>query len=98
MNSADFVTNLGMLLRDQPRGVTAELDDKIVAYWDGDQVQFAFLREDDSGLLDEGFDLDDYVWDDWAPAFTAWLERPRFKARSDLLEWLADAPPVDSGI
>jgi hypothetical protein len=97
MTEADFVANLGMLLRDQPRFTAADLTDWAVAYWDGDQVQFVFLDEEGE-CLDEGFGLDDFVWEEWAEPFSSWLKRPVFSRRPQLQDWLMDAPPVDAGI
>jgi hypothetical protein len=97
MTEANFVTNLGMLLRDQPRFTTADLTDWAVAYWDEGQVKFVFLDEEGAGL-DEGFSLDDFVWEDWAEQFCSWLKAPVFSRRDELQNWKMDAPPVDSGI
>ena len=85
-----------MLLRDQPRGMTADLSDFAVAFWNGHQVVYGFLRDDGSGLLDEEFDLADYVWEEWALTLTAWCSMPTFTARAEVLDWLKDTPPHDS--
>jgi hypothetical protein len=76
-----------MLLRDQPRGMTADLSDFAVAFWNGHQVVYGFLRDDGSGLLDEEFDLADYVWEEWALTLTAWCSMPTFTARAEVLDW-----------
>ncbi len=46
-----------MLLRDLPRGVTVDLTDVAVAYWNGWQVVGAYLR--DNERLNEDFDFDE---------------------------------------
>lgn len=97
MTEADFVANLSMLLRDQPRLTTADLTDWAVAYWDGEEVQFVFLN-DETGTLDEGFELDHYVWAEWEEEFSFWLRSPRFSQRAELRNWLADSPPLDAGV
>jgi hypothetical protein len=97
MTEADFVANLGMLLRDQPRFTAAELTDWAVAYWDGDRVQFVLLDEEGQDL-DEGFELDDFIWAPLAEPFSSWLKRPVFSRREQLQDWLMDAPPLESGI
>jgi hypothetical protein len=78
-----FRAQLNMLLRDQPRGVTADLTDFAVAYWNGRQVVGAYLR--DAGLVDEVFDLDENAFEQWRDEFVAWLDEPRFTRRPDLL-------------
>lgn len=52
-----------MLLRDLPRATSADITDFAIAYVNGGQPCFAFLREDGSGLVDEGFDLTENEWD-----------------------------------
>jgi hypothetical protein len=93
-----FQSHLAMLLRDQPRGMTANLSDFAVAYWNGHQVVYGFLRDDSSGRLEEEFDLADYVWEEWAVTLTAWCSMPTFTARAEVLHWLKDAPPRDSAV
>ena len=56
MNCDTLQAQLGMFLRDQPRGVTADLTDFAVAYWDGDQVTGAYLR-------DNGIDVIRVTWE-----------------------------------
>lgn len=91
-----FELHLAMLLRDQPRGMTADLSDFAIAYWNGHQVIYGFLRDDDGGCLDEEYELADYVWEEWAQAFTAWCAMPTFTARAEVLDWLMDTPPHDT--
>ncbi|CDY79505.1 hypothetical protein BGLT_02286 [Caballeronia glathei] len=59
----------------------------MTAYWNGSQIVFAFLCEHGTGRIDEEFDLDDYVWEEWEPVFAAWLVSPRFSPRTELLQW-----------
>ncbi|CAD6556761.1 hypothetical protein LMG28727_06189 [Paraburkholderia kirstenboschensis] len=97
MTHQDFVRQLAMMLRDMPRGVTAELSDCMVAYWNGHSVVFAFLCERGTGAVEEEFDIDDYVWEDWRPTFENWLARPVFSASPEVELWLRDAPPHEAG-
>jgi hypothetical protein len=98
MKQTDFEQHLSMLLRDMPRATTADLADFAVAYWNGHQVTCCFLSEDDSGRIDEEFELDHYVWEDWKDAFAAWVEDPKFTVGREAVEdWLKDAPPFDAG-
>jgi hypothetical protein len=86
---AAFRLQLGMLLRDQPLGVTAELDDLCVAWWNGNDVVFAHLRADDTGRVEEEFDLDDCEWRERREAFEVWLKEPTYGSRAEVREWVS---------
>lgn len=90
-----FKGQLAMLLRDLPRATTAELTDFAVAWWDGHQVVYAFLRDDGSGAIDEEFDLDDYQWQEWETDLARWVAQPKFGERAEVREWLNESPPYD---
>ncbi|NPT44849.1 hypothetical protein GNZ12_26735 [Paraburkholderia sp. 1N] len=83
-----FSAQLSMMLRDLSRGMVAELTDFAVAYWNGHEVVFAFLRDDDSGKIEEEFDLTAYAWEEWRPQLTRWISAPRFGPRTEVLDWL----------
>lgn len=74
------------MLEAAPLGMTAELTDCIVAYWNGSDVAYAFLCENGTDRVDEEFDLD-YPWQEWAPEFSAWLNKPRFGSRPEVPHW-----------
>ncbi|HEY1999921.1 hypothetical protein [Paraburkholderia sp.] len=97
MRLENFKSQLSMLLRDIPRGTTADIAPFAVAWWSGQCVTYAFLRDDASGQIEEEFDLDDYAWSQWQPEFEAWAEAPTFSVRSEILNWLKDAPPSEAG-
>lgn len=82
-----FESQLAMLLRDLPRGMVAELTDFAVAYWNGWEVVYAFLRDDNDGRIEEEFDLTAYVWEEWRPELTRWLAEPRFIPHTEVLDW-----------
>jgi hypothetical protein len=86
-----------MLLRDLPIGTTADLSDFAVAWWNGRDVTYAFLRDDESGLIGEEFDLDDYQWGEWRETFSKWADSPKFSQRAEVKGWLMDAPPFEAG-
>ncbi len=92
-----FERELSSLLRQRTAGTIALLSDSLAAYWDGHAVVYAFLCEHGSGSVDEEFDLDDYVWEEWQPPLEAWLASPVFEFRPEVFQWLADAPPFDAG-
>jgi hypothetical protein len=77
-----FKAHVAMLLRDLPRGVTADLTDVVVAYWNGTQLVGAYLR--DNGRIDEDFDFDENAWGNWGDEFLLWFDAPRFSERADL--------------
>jgi hypothetical protein len=77
-----FKAHVAMMLRDLPRGVTADLTDVAVAYWNGRQVVGAYLR--DNGRIDEDFDFDENAWGSWRDEFLLWLDAPHFTERADL--------------
>lgn len=86
-----------MLLRDVPRGVAACLTPDIVAWWDGQLVVFAYLRDDNPRRLEEEFELRDLLWDEWAAELVAWFRAPRFEHFAEIEGWIADSPPRETG-
>ncbi|MGF6440632.1 hypothetical protein [Paraburkholderia youngii] len=91
-----FRNDLGMLLRDVSRGVAARLTPFVVAWWDGNEVVFAFLREDDPQRLEEAFNLDDLLWDEWSAEFAGWLRAPRFDRFAEIENWIVVSPPREA--
>jgi hypothetical protein len=89
-----FKAHVAMLLRDLPRGVTADLTDVAVAYWNGRQVVGAYLR--DNGRLDEDFDFDENAWGNWRDEFLLWFDAPHFSERSDLKAALLSDTPMSN--
>lgn len=96
MKQTDFEQHVSMLLRDLPNGTTANLDHGIVAYWNGHEVVYAFVAEDGSGLVVEEFDLNDFPWSEFDAQFSRWSASPRFSVRTEVREWLMDAPPYEA--
>jgi hypothetical protein len=35
-------------------------------------VIFTFLCDRGTGVVEEEFDIDDYIWEDWQPTFASW--------------------------
>ncbi|WP_227747250.1 hypothetical protein [Paraburkholderia franconis] len=97
MTRQRFEQQHATLLRSRPVGTTADLSDCIAAHWNGHQITYAFLCDNECGQVDEEFDLDDYVWDEWRPMFEEWLAEPTFALRHEVKRWLADAPPFEAG-
>ncbi len=61
MTRDQFVQQLAMMLRDLPRGTAADLNECMVAYWNGSGVVFAFLCERGTDAIEEEFDINDYT-------------------------------------
>jgi hypothetical protein len=78
-------------LSDQPRGNAAVIDDFCVAWLNGPATVLAYVREDDSGQIDEEFDLNDCDWLDWCGRAQTWLQHPLFSGRyrPQILSWTA---------
>ena len=96
MTLTEFKSKLEAILRDAPPRTTADITDFAVAFWNGCHVIYAFLREDNSGLLDEEFDLTDNEWEQWHEDLTACMSAPRFSVRADVERWLRESPPCES--
>ncbi|CAB3733404.1 hypothetical protein LMG22037_05795 [Paraburkholderia phenoliruptrix] len=86
---AAFKLQVGMLLRDLPPGTVAELDGLSIAWWNGKDVVFAYLRDDDTEKVEEEFDLGDCEWQDRRAALEAWLKEPRYGLRAEVRDWVS---------
>jgi hypothetical protein len=89
---SSFKAHVGMLLRDLPRGTTADLTDVAVAYWNGTRLVGAYLR--DHGRIDEDFEFDENAWGAWRDEFLKWLDAPCFSERRDLKDALLAGTPM----
>ena len=90
MTPANFHEKLTAVLRDVARGTTADLADKMVAFWNGERVVYCFLR--DNGSPKE-FDLG-CIWNERKHQFEAWMEQPVFSVRSHVNDWHEAQPPL----
>ncbi|CAN7805502.1 hypothetical protein LJR267_010621 [Paraburkholderia hospita] len=77
-----------MLLRDLPLGTVAELDDLCITWWNGNDLVFAHLCDDEPDRIDEEFDLDDCEWQERREAFEAWLKEPKYSSRGEVRDWV----------
>jgi len=94
----EFEGQLGDLLRRRGAGITADLTDAILAYWNGHSVVFVTTNADGSGAVDEEFEMDDRVWEKCHAAFEDWMSQPTFTVRPEVRRWLSDAPPYVPGV
>ncbi|HEY1213719.1 MAG TPA: hypothetical protein VGE93_08815, partial [Bryobacteraceae bacterium] len=90
-------SNIGMLLRDFPPGMTADIAEYCVLYWDGDELAGAHLSADQPGTVEKPFDIDEGL-PEIDDCVDDWLKSPTFTFRPSLLEWLTDAPPRESAV
>jgi hypothetical protein len=74
-------------LRDMPRGATADVTERTVVYWDGEQVRGVHLCADHPGF-DSRFELDHHFCGDAHEHLVSWLAHPRYTVRPDLVSWL----------
>lgn len=92
MTRIEFESRLAMILQDIALGTTADLTDRAVAYWNGERVVYAYLRDDDSGLIDAEFKLEPH-WHEWRDWLNEWMIEPVFSVRPELQDVLLPAPP-----
>jgi hypothetical protein len=79
-----FKTQLASMLRDIPYGTSADLTGYAIAFWNGSKVIYAFVSSDDSGIIEDEFELSDYEWDHWHDEFVTWINEPIFSVRPEL--------------
>jgi hypothetical protein len=90
MDCVAFQAQLSLMLRDRPRGTTADLDDDTVAYWNGHEVVGARLEEG-SGSIDEEFEFGEFECRRLHETLIEWMASPRYSIREEIIE-LLDKP------
>lgn len=90
------MNDVAMLLRDHPPATTADVSDYCALYWDGKKLYGVHLSPDEPGEIDELFDAAS-VFDEIPAAVDEWLQSPKYSLRPTLLEWIKEAPPIESG-
>jgi hypothetical protein len=91
----DFEEKVGEVLRVHGAGITADLSDELVAYWNGHHIAYVLIHEDANASNYEEFVIDDRQWNLWRPWLEAWLDAPTFSVRPEVRHWLSEEPPVD---
>jgi hypothetical protein len=86
---------LAALLRDKPRGTTADISAHTSIYWNGTRPVGAHLCVDHPGF-DDRFELDQHFYGDAQDHLLTWFADPQYSSRPDLVAWLDDAPDVPS--
>ncbi|GAB7521288.1 hypothetical protein [Paraburkholderia sp. 2C] len=84
MNMDEFKSSIAKLLRDVPRGITADLSDSVTAHWAGSEVVYCRLCEDGSGGVGEEFDLNEKMWVQLQSVIDSWIKRPVFSMRPEM--------------
>jgi hypothetical protein len=92
MTREQFETRLAMILRDIAFGTTADLTDRAVAYWNGQRVVYAHLRDDDSDQIADEFSLEAH-WSEMREWLNEWMVEPIFTVRPELQDEILPAPP-----
>lgn len=91
------IADIAMLLRDSPPGTTADVTEFCVLFLDGGQLHGAHLSPDNRGEPDELFNVED-VLPDIRENVAEWLAHPTFTLRHHLIDWLREAPPIESNV
>ncbi|WP_233446736.1 MULTISPECIES: hypothetical protein [Paraburkholderia] len=92
----EFEEKIGKVLHDHGAGVTADLTDNLVAYWNGHAVSYILVSETPCGLRYEEFVMDDDQWTTWRSWLEAWTDAPTFSVRPEVRNWLSEEPPADA--
>ncbi|MFP3558906.1 hypothetical protein SB861_50930 [Paraburkholderia sp. SIMBA_049] len=83
-----FTLRLGMLLRNMPPGTAADIGDGCIAWRSGEQVAFAWLRDNDRGNIDCEFQLDEQIWRDHGETFSSWIRNPQYCEEEAVRQWI----------
>ncbi|MCX4151976.1 MULTISPECIES: hypothetical protein [Paraburkholderia] len=89
------VSDLRMLLRDQPPSTTADVADGAVLYLAGNELRGVFLNADEPDGLDQPFAVDQWFVGQLEENLEDWFHQPRFTLRPSLQTWALDAPPAE---
>jgi hypothetical protein len=88
MEYASLQPELATLLRRLPLGTTADINERIVAFWDGQEVRGFHMRPDRGGRLHADFDFDERSFNQLHSDIVAWMAAPRYSMRPELADWL----------
>lgn len=89
------VSDLRMLLRDEPHSTTADVADGAVVFLAGDELRGVFLSADEPDGLDQPFNVDAWFVGQIEENLEEWFRQPRFTHRPSLSAWAFDAPPAE---
>jgi hypothetical protein len=89
MTLSTVKAQLAAMLKDHPRGTTADMTEHTVIYWDGKSLVGVHLIPDHPGF-DGRFELDHHFLGDAHELLTHWFDDPKFSLRVDLVNRLGD--------
>jgi len=95
MEYASLQPELATLLRRLPLGTTADINERTVAFWDGQEVRGFRLRPD--GRLAADFVFDERSFNQLHSDIVAWMDAPHYTVRPELVNWLKNVPPFVAG-
>jgi hypothetical protein len=87
VDSEHVKAELAVLLRDKPRGTTADITEHTAIYWDGTRPVGIHLCADPPGF-DDRFEVDHHFCGDAHEHLSHWLADPHYSLRPDLVAWL----------
>jgi hypothetical protein len=90
------ISDLCMLLRDEPHSTTADVADRAVVFLAGDELRGVFLSADEPDGLDQPFNVDPWFVGQVEENLADWFSQPRFTHRPSLQAWVIDAPPAET--
>jgi hypothetical protein len=91
MNVEHVKAEFAALLRERPRGTTADVTEHTLIYWDGDCAVGVHLCVDHP-VFEDRFELDDRFVGDAHEHLAEWFSRPHYSTRTDLIAWLDNLP------
>ncbi|MFP3642979.1 hypothetical protein [Paraburkholderia sp. SIMBA_054] len=97
MTREEFEQKIGTVLRAHGAGVTADLTDELLAYWNGHAVAYVLICAEPPDACYEEFSMDDAQWANWRSWLEAWIEAPTFSVRPEVHNWLSEEPPAEPG-
>ncbi|SAL45652.1 hypothetical protein AWB64_04821 [Caballeronia sordidicola] len=87
MNLSDVKDEFAAMLKDRPRGTTADITEHTVIYWDG-KTAVGIHRVYDHPWFEDRFEIDDHFVADAHEHLAPWFANPAFSSRPDLVAWL----------
>jgi hypothetical protein len=75
MTREEFEQKIGTVLRAHGAGVTADLTDELLAYWNGHAVAYVLICAEPPDTCFEEFAMDDVQWANWRSWLEAWIAR-----------------------
>jgi hypothetical protein len=91
MDSIAFQAQLALMLRDRPRGTTADLNDHTVAYWNGHEVVGVRLDDEAGRRVSEEFVFGEAESRRLHETHIEWMVAPRYSVREEVID-LLDKP------